>query len=947
MSAPPPRDADGAAAAAAARRLSRHARRVVLLLALPVLVLVALLAWRQYGEQRRALLDELTHEALARAQAVDVMARGTADSVAQLADVAARGWNRPNLRPPEADALAPRRPGDSYTTDALAPPLRADACLAITTALGPDDAARAAATLTRAAPMLPVGRALVRVQPRYRWSYLFSADRRLVTICPWADSADFVEKLGLASLRETLPGWFDYELFAGITPERDPERVARWTEPYVDAGGSGLMVSHTAPVYADGSFVAMTGLDVNLAVFDDLVRDGFDGRGSAWVVDRQGNVLAGTDVHAPELVNIDRRLPSGLAPADARRALDTPGVLVEAGGWVLVAHWTEHAPWAYLRALPEVDLQSRLWPRLLPFIGVGVVLCWVFLFSLWWLRRELIEPALALVNDLVELSRGGAGDARRLHPLWQPWRALVARVLAASDAARARESRSEAFKAAIVDNALAAIITADADGHIVEFNPAAEAMFGWRRGEAIGRLVSDVVVPPAHREGHLRGMRRLKDGGPARLMGQRLEMSAMRRDGREFPVEMMLTRIEIDGEGFYTANLVDLTERRATEDELDRQREALRQAEKLSAMGSLLACVAHELNNPLAIVMGRAALLESRCADPDLRGDAQSILGAAERCGRIVRTFLAMARQQPGQRGEVDLNQLVRGALDLLGYSLRTAGIRVELRLAPDLPLIDADADQLAQLVLNLLVNSQQALSLRDIRREIAVETGASRDSGQIWLRVIDSGPGVEPALRERIFDPFFTTKPEGVGTGVGLSVSRSIARQHGGDLVLEPSVVGAVFRLSLPLGGLGGAAGLGPDAASAAIGPADDDGAIRRVLVVDDEPEIAAMMRDMLEAGGYEIAIAEDGEVALEILGEARFEAVVSDLRMPGMDGPTLFRALRRRHPRLASRVVFVTGDTLSPAVEAFLAESGCGHLAKPFTAASLLALVRQTVEG
>jgi len=504
---------------------------------------------------------------------------------------------------------------------------------------------------------------------------------------------------------------------------------------------------------------------------------------------------------------------------------------------------------------------------------------------------------------------------------------------------------SEALKASIVDNALVALVSTDAGGAIVEFNPAAEAMFARSREQVLGRPVAEVIIPEGLRAAHREGMARLAAGGAPRMLGQRMALQALRGDGREFPVEMVLWRTEVGGVVHYTASLSDLTERRDTQQQIERQREALRQSEKLSAMGSLLAGVAHELNNPLAIVMGRATLLEQRCrtlqADPALADDARRIREAAERCGRIVRTFLDMARQKPALRTNVSLNDLVRGAADLLQYNLRSGGIELELKLTDGLPPVHADADQLGQVVLNLLVNAQQALSAAPRPRRLLVETGLEPTrptrAPRLWLRVADNGPGVAEAHRDSIFEPFFTTKSEGVGTGLGLSVSRGVVREHGGELLLEPVGplgTGASFRMSVPLSAA--------PPAEPAPQPLAVELPLSRVLVVDDEPELASLMREVLESAGFEVASAESGDVALQLLAEARFDAVVSDLHMAGLDGASLWRELRVRHPALAQRLVFVTGDTLSPAAADFLRHCGCATLDKPFAPADLVARVR-----
>ncbi len=506
---------------------------------------------------------------------------------------------------------------------------------------------------------------------------------------------------------------------------------------------------------------------------------------------------------------------------------------------------------------------------------------------------------------------------------------------------------SEALKSAIVDHALVALISTDADGCIVEFNPSAEAMFGLARDAAIGRRVSDAVIPERFRAPHEAGMERMQRGCPSRVLGKRLEMHAMRADGSEFPIEMVLWRTTVGGTAFYTASIVDVTERQDAAREIERQRESLRQTEKLGAMGSLLAGVAHELNNPLAIVMGRAGLLEERCTGGEtldreqLAGDARRIREAADRCGRIVRTFLDMARRRPAQRSAVALNDLVRAAVDMLQYGYRTHGIALDVVLCEGLPMVEADADQIGQIVMNLLVNAQQVLAGAAEPRQVRIETGlaggaaAGRAGSGVWLRVADSGPGVDPSLRARVFEPFFTTKPEGSGTGLGLSLSRSMARDHGGDLVLEDATEaqGARFRLDLPI-----ASRVAGEPVVAAGPPAESD-AGRRILVVDDEPDLAALMRDLLESAGYTVATAGSGAVALRLLDTVPFDAIVSDLRMPDVDGAALWRAVSATDPALARRMLFVTGDTLSPDAQRFLAGAGCEALDKPFVKADLLA--------
>ena len=666
------------------------------------------------------------------------------------------------------------------------------------------------------------------------------------------------------------------------------------------------------------------------------------GIGRFWLLDGDGNVV--WDYRArdePVTPSLDGDGPPPLESTLIDAAASSP-IALDTGTLLFSVRSSTVAPWRGVYASDSAQVHELVTRDVGPYAAGGVALLALFVATAALLWRRYARPSLHLVDYLHRKAFDSTATEPVLPDAWKPWLQLTRETFGAAREAQAREQQALALKSSIVDHALAAIVSTDADGRIVEFNPAAEAMFGRTRAAALGQPVVDLIVPARYREGHRAGMERMQRGEPARIMGKRVEMAAQRADGSEFPVEMVLWRGEVDGAAHFTASLTDLSERRAAAQQIEQQREALRQSEKLTAMGSLLAGVAHELNNPLAIVMGRASLLEEKCEDvPELKADAQRIREAAERCGRIVRTFLNMARQKPTERRNVALNDLVRAAVDMLGYTFRSHGIEVQLDLAAELPEVQADADQIGQVVLNLLVNAQQALAATSGERTVRVRTGLEqrRDNREprVWLRVADSGAGVRDDLREKIFEPFFTTKPEGIGTGLGLAVSRSLVREHGGELGVERADRGAVFRLTLPISGQPG-----PQTEPGALG-GSGDAAQARLLVVDDEAEIADLMRAMLESAGYEVATAESGAVALELLETARFDAIVSDLRMPDMDGATLWRAIGAAHPALARRVLFVTGDTLSPDARAFLESARCAALDKPFAKADLLERVAE----
>jgi PAS domain S-box-containing protein len=388
---------------------------------------------------------------------------------------------------------------------------------------------------------------------------------------------------------------------------------------------------------------------------------------------------------------------------------------------------------------------------------------------------------------------------------------------------------------------------------------------------------------------------------------------------------------------------LDITERKRSEGELARSREALHQSEKLAALGSLLAGVSHELNNPLAAIVGQAEMLEEDSRGTVFEARAKKISAAADRCARIVQTFLAMARRREPQRNPVNPNELVSAALQLAEYALRTGGVTAIAECDPNVPAIQGDRDQLHQVLVNLIINAQQALEEGDILdKRLMIRTGVT-DGGRVAIDVIDNGPGIPADLASRIFEPFFTTKPQGVGTGVGLSFSHGIVEAHGGTLRVLPSNGGATFRIELPA-----TASLQAELAPAAPEPVSAIAEIRRTaLVVDDEPDIAETISELLEREGFDVTVAADGASALMALDHSDFDVVLSDLRMPGVSGPEMFERLREIRPHLLSRIAFVTGDTLGAAMDEFLRESGRPVLEKPFTRAGVRCLVTALVDA
>ncbi len=405
-----------------------------------------------------------------------------------------------------------------------------------------------------------------------------------------------------------------------------------------------------------------------------------------------------------------------------------------------------------------------------------------------------------------------------------------------------------------------------------------------------------------------------------------VEVEVQLPNGTRIPVAITARHITYGSRNATVCAMVDLTDRKRSEAELVRHREALYQSEKLSALGGLLAGVAHELNNPLSVVVGRAIMLQDELANSPQAKSAERIRAAAERCARIVKTFLAMARQQPTARVPVTLRHVVDAAFEIAGYGLRSHGIEIRVDIPEELPEITADPDQLTQVFTNLFVNAQQAMEQSQSPKQLSVSAHYLPKINAVQVSVTDSGPGIDPTLVARIFEPFFTTKGIGQGTGVGLSVSHGIVQAHGGRIeVRVPQEGGTRFEITLPLE---------PPRArdiESELGVVEQS-RCGRILVVDDEVELAEMLADLLASDGHHVATAGNGREALDALNRETFDLVLSDLRMPDLDGPQLLDEIRSAYPQLTDRVIFITGDTLSETVREFIESGKHTVIEKPF---------------
>jgi signal transduction histidine kinase len=374
--------------------------------------------------------------------------------------------------------------------------------------------------------------------------------------------------------------------------------------------------------------------------------------------------------------------------------------------------------------------------------------------------------------------------------------------------------------------------------------------------------------------------------------------------------------------------------------ELQQTQDQLIQADKLKALGTLLSGVAHELNNPLSTILMSAQLLRSNNALPDAARDrAGSIESECGRASRIVRELLAFARRRPPERRPVDANDVVRDALQLHAPDLTLKQVRVVTELAPTLPRISADPYQLQQVLLNLFTNAAQAMSTNARDGVLTVRTAESERG--VIIVVEDNGPGIPAEHMRQVFDPFFTTKPVGEGTGLGLSLCLGIVDAHDGRMTVENvATSGARFVIELPIGKQIDVVDETPSGGSLGRSGAD-------ILIIEDEAALRAVFVEVLTMHGHRTAVAATGQAAMELLARDSYDVVVLDLRLPDVDGKAVWQWITRNRPAMAERVVFMTGDTLSPGSHHFLQEAGRPVLPKPVAMEQLTRMVETVLES
>ncbi len=367
------------------------------------------------------------------------------------------------------------------------------------------------------------------------------------------------------------------------------------------------------------------------------------------------------------------------------------------------------------------------------------------------------------------------------------------------------------------------------------------------------------------------------------------------------------------------------------------------QSEKLSGIGEFIAGVAHELNNPLTSVMGFSELLRQAEVDPKYKRYMEMIHKSALRCQKIVQALLSFARRRAPERKPVCVNGLIESALEILQYQLRTSNIEVITRLDPHLPQAIMDPHQIQQVFVNILNNARQAIETHQPKGWIKVTSLTQGDAVRVIFQ--DNGPGIPQDNLSKIFDPFFTTKEIGQGTGLGLSLCYGIIKEHGGTITpCSKPGEGAVFIIELPITHEPGEV---VEEKQVIELESDDtrEGEGKKVLVIDDEEPILHMVREALSPRGYEVDVASDGETGLKQLSRKKYDVMLCDWKMPGLNGKQVYERLRSINAAMSDRVIFITGDLISEKTRKFLDQQNKVCIPKPFTLSEFRTAIRKVL--
>lgn len=490
----------------------------------------------------------------------------------------------------------------------------------------------------------------------------------------------------------------------------------------------------------------------------------------------------------------------------------------------------------------------------------------------------------------------------------------------------------------IMQTLMEGIAITDMRGQLVYANRALEQLLGYEPGELIGQSWTRLFPEKLHR--HAAGWQVIATNRAT----NRYEARLLHKDGTVVPVLVSSCPLS-DGDGNQGTLLAFTDPQECRPFQMHGQ-----QAARSALTGHKVASLIHELSNSLTILFLQAQLLSRKAPpSPPYEENLAVIRDQARRMIQMVDSLRATADPHQVRLESTDVNALISKTLDLQAHQLETEGIQIATDLDANLPATGADPYKLQQVLVNVINNARQAIASTQKPGTLTITTRTIAGDGDgpstIQVRIADNGPGIPQQVMPHIFEPFFTTR-EGQGMGLGLSICEQIVQNHEGRLWAENNDAGgATFFLELPAAGQGR---LEETPSSGHISVTQTPrGPVPKlhILIVDDEPAVARSAGRFLQQAGFEVTTTTEAQHALILLERNRIDLIISDLNMPRMNGQQFWRAVREQHPRLASRIIFSSGDSSGQRLQAFLLKSGCAWIEKPFRPEELLRLIREAL--
>ena len=533
------------------------------------------------------------------------------------------------------------------------------------------------------------------------------------------------------------------------------------------------------------------------------------------------------------------------------------------------------------------------------------------------LERHATERTAALTKANDELQAEIAGHKAALLQLRE---------------AEKRMSNQKKFLDALIQNTNVYVITASAQGNILFVNRAVEDRFGYTPQQILERPIIDVFIPPDKKEALIHDIAALLNGSGR----TQIAIPFVSKDRQVRDVLWAVTYFKDDSGNVISINLFghDVTEQNLL-------KEQLIHTDKLSSLGTMVSGVAHELNNPLSVIMSYSELLMSYEGIPKKATDRLCrIMEASQRCARIVDNLIKFATKRKSVRNMqyLSVNDVLREALELKANNLRVDNIEVALELSPTLPNTTVDRVSLMQVFINIINNAHDAMKATRGKGVLSIRTFQRGE--HIYIEIEDNGPGI--AEPEKLFTPFYTTKEVGKGTGLGLAVSHGIVKEHGGMIVGSTSNKGALFTITLPVR-TQTITEVKPLIAGENLDLKD-----LRLLIIEDDVNIAESCSELLANKGCHVKTVYNTTDARQALRKESFDVIIMDLKMPGeMTGMQLYEWMASCNPVLQRRVILTTGDVLSPESKEFIEKHSVTVVPKPFHFEDLIKSIYHTKQS